>query len=1101
MRRLIVAIEPMFLSRLELPVSGRLIVLFLCLAPAWLSAAEPAPVDLSRDRVLYEVGYSHLDTQWRWTFPQVIREFIPSTVRDNASLFKRYPEYRFNWSGARRYEMMQEYHPDLFEHVRKWVAQGRWFPCGNSWDESDVIVPSAESMIRQILYGRGYFKREFGTESVEFMLPDCFGFPASMPSVLAHCGIRGFSTQKLTWGSAVGIPFNIGRWEGLDGQSVIAALNAGDYNGSVQENLSQSEYWRDRLETNGRRSGLFADYQYYGVGDRGGAPREESVQLVQESVRSTGAVRVVSARADQMFQDITEVQRLRLPVHRGDLLLTEHSAGSITSQGYMKRWNRMNELLADAAERASVAAHLVGAAPYPREKLSRAWQLILGAQMHDILPGTSLPKAYEYSWNDEIIALNAFAEVLRTAVGGVARAMDTRVDGVPLVVYNPLSIEREDVVEAEIEFDSVPGGVQVINARGREVATQLISTNGRKARFLFLASAPSVGFAVYGAKPVAAAPGRSELAVSGRSLENRNYRVTLNDQGDVSSIHDRRMGKELLAAPARLVFTREAPREWPAWNMDWRDRTNPPIGAVDGPAEIRIVERGPVRIALEVKRRSRGSEFVQTVRLASGGGGERIEWANQIDWQSAACALRAEFPLAISNSLATYNWEVGKIQRGNNNPKKYEVPSRQWFDLTDASGKYGVSILTGAKYGSDKPSDNLMRLTLLFTPGVTGDDYREQATQDWGRHEILYGWSSHRGGWREGRPDWHAARMEQPLRAFRVPRHPGKLGSRFSLLEFNSDQVAVRALKLAEDDGGVVVRLQELGGSSRKVQLTSVARVGGIMEINGVEKPLRRVPHRGSGGTVDFAPYQLRGLKLSLQPFNRVKAPVSAPATLPFNADVFSSNVDRRDGRCDDEGRSLPAELMGDRVISEGLSFAMGSRADGASNAVRCEGQRIRLPPGEFNRLYLLAFAVHGDATGDFGVDGSALPLVIQDWSGMIGQWDNRRFAGWVPELTYSITNELLGLKPGFIKRAPIAWYSSHRHHPSRDEEYVYGYVFKHVIRLPAGAKELTLPQNPQIYVLAVTMASNDNDAAIPTAPLYDDFTGRTIVPLRGGAE
>src|ERR1039457_3930185 len=145
------------------------------------------------------------------------------------------------------------------------------------------------------------------------MLPDCFGFPASLPSILSHCGLRGFSTQKLTWGSAVGIPFNVGAWEGLDGESVIAALNAGSYVSTVKENLSLSGKWLERLDTNGEKGGLYTDYRYYGAGDRGGAPTEESVQWVEKSVNSTGAVHVVSAKADQMFLDITDAQKARLP--------------------------------------------------------------------------------------------------------------------------------------------------------------------------------------------------------------------------------------------------------------------------------------------------------------------------------------------------------------------------------------------------------------------------------------------------------------------------------------------------------------------------------------------------------------------------------------------------------------------------------------------------------------------------------------------------------------------------------------------------------------------------------------------------------------------
>jgi alpha-mannosidase len=203
-------------------------LLSLCLiALNTMAAGSKKSPDLTKEKVLYEIGYSHLDTQWRWAYPQVISEYLPNTVNENAPLFEKYPDYIFNWTGANRYRFMKEYHPGDFAKVRAWVAKGRWFPAGSSWEENDVNVPSSESLIRQILLGHDFFKKEFGTESAEYMIPDCFGFPASLPSVLAHCGLRGFSTQKLTWGSAVGIPFNVGVWEGLDGESIIAALNPG----------------------------------------------------------------------------------------------------------------------------------------------------------------------------------------------------------------------------------------------------------------------------------------------------------------------------------------------------------------------------------------------------------------------------------------------------------------------------------------------------------------------------------------------------------------------------------------------------------------------------------------------------------------------------------------------------------------------------------------------------------------------------------------------------------------------------------------------------------------------------------------------------------
>src|SRR5437868_3549421 len=224
----------------------RLLALVLsCLASSAGASAQtptgrPAP-DLSKQPTLYLVGYAHLDTQWRWEYPQVINEFLPKTMHDNFALFEKYPNYVFNFTGANRYRMMKEYWPEDYARLKSYVAAGRWFPAGSAMEEGDVNSPAAESIIRQILYGSRYFRREFGKSSAEYMIPDCFGFPASLPSILAHMGLKGFSTQKLTWGSAVGIPFNVGVWEGPDGGSVIAAFNPGDYSGVIMYDLSKSE--------------------------------------------------------------------------------------------------------------------------------------------------------------------------------------------------------------------------------------------------------------------------------------------------------------------------------------------------------------------------------------------------------------------------------------------------------------------------------------------------------------------------------------------------------------------------------------------------------------------------------------------------------------------------------------------------------------------------------------------------------------------------------------------------------------------------------------------------------------------------------------------
>src|SRR5579863_6322722 len=208
--------------------------------------------DLSKDQTLYVVGYAHLDTEWRWEYPQVINEYIRKTMEDNFRLFEKYPHYVFNFSGANRYRFMKEYFPGEFAQVKKYVDEGRWFPAGSSMEEGDVNAPSAEAIIRQILYGNHWFRKELGKTSAEYMLPDCFGFPASLPTILAHSGVKGFSTQKLTWGSSAdaggpessektpkGTPFDVGVWVGPDGESVLAGLNPGSYGGGIDTDLTK----------------------------------------------------------------------------------------------------------------------------------------------------------------------------------------------------------------------------------------------------------------------------------------------------------------------------------------------------------------------------------------------------------------------------------------------------------------------------------------------------------------------------------------------------------------------------------------------------------------------------------------------------------------------------------------------------------------------------------------------------------------------------------------------------------------------------------------------------------------------------------------------
>ena len=881
------------------------------------------------------------------------------------------------------------------------------------------------------------------------------------------------------------------------------------------------------MQRNGKVSGVFTDYHYYGTGDTGGSPREDSVRMVEAIVSRNpsfvptapnsapvttvgdGALNVVSSTAEQMFLNIRQDQLAGLPRYQGDLLLTDHSAGSITSQTYQKRWNRKNELLADAAEKASVAASWLGARTYPQQRLNNAWTLVMGGQFHDILPGTATPKAFEFSWNDDIIAMNQFAGVLTDATEAITSGLSTDTTGMPIVVYNPLNIAREDVVEASVAFpDRMPKGLQVVAPDGREVPTQIVENKDGMWRILFLAKAPSVGYAVYDVQAVAAQKTNSSLSVTESSLENQRYKIQVNEAGDVASIFDKKLNKELLTSPIRLAIKADTPTQWPAWNMDWSDQQKPPRSYVGGVAKIRIAENGPVRVALEVSRETEGSKFVQTIRLAAGDAGNRVEFGNVIDWKTSNANLKATFPLTASNFNATYNWDIGTIQRSTNDERKFEVPSHQWFDLTDHSGAFGVTVLSDCKNASDKPDDQTLRLTLLRTPGIAPRaGYADQATQDWGHHEFVYGLASHSGDWRSGQTDWQAERLNQPLIAFQSSRHPGGLGKSFSILRVSDSRVRVLALKKAEDSDEVIVRIVELDGrAATNVRLSFAAPVVSAREVNGQEQPLGRATVNNGQLVTSLGRYQPRTFALKLAaPSIRMSSPRSEPIALDYDLDVATVDGEKSSAGFNGKGAALPAEMLPGEIAYGGITFRLAG--GDKPNAVVAKGQSIALPSG-LRRVYILAASAGEDQKAAFGIGLKSVDLTIPSWGGFIGQWDDRQWkqtevqipprtppAGTPPDIAAQLQRprtridpygQMVGITPGFIKRSALAWFASHHHTAAgTNEAYSYSYLFAYAIDVPANAEKLVLPRNENIRILAVT-GSNERQKVIPAQPLYD---------------
>ncbi|HEY3389579.1 MAG TPA: glycoside hydrolase family 38 C-terminal domain-containing protein, partial [Prolixibacteraceae bacterium] len=834
---------------------------------------------------------------------------------------EKYPDYVFNFTGSRRYNMMKEYYPDSYKKVADYIKQGRWFISGSSVDEGEVNISSSESVLRQVLYGNLYFKREFNKESYDYMLPDCFGFVATLPSVWSHAGLLGFSTQKLTWRSTNGVPFNVGIWEGPDGKGLVSALNATNYGGSIVERLDKDKEWTARMESNISKYGLSFDFRYYGTGDIGGAPAEKDVKNAVGSIKHDDSnFKVVLTSSDQLFKDITPALRDKLPTFAGDLLLTEHSAGSMTSQAYMKRANRKNEQLAKSAEQLASVADWLGGAAYPMNKINNAWDLVLGSQFHDILPGTSTPLAYNYAWNDEFIAMNGFSEVMKNSVSVLAQGLNTQVEGKAIVVYNPVATEREDVVTADLNYTKLPANIKVVDRNGNTVPSQIITSAGKKLTIIFLAKLPSAGLAVYDVRETKEAVAPTTMTASKDSIENDYFKVKIDANGDIASIYDKKALKEVLSKPASLQFQQERPSQWPSWNMDWNDRKNPPFDFMNKEVTVKVVEQGPVRIALEVTKKGQNSAITQIISLAAGEAGKVIEVNNKIDWQSKEVSLKAAFPTTVTNEFATYGLNTAAIQRTTNNDVKFEVPSRQWIDITDRPNNYGVSILEDCKYGSDKPDNNTLRLTLMYTPKA--NSYVYQSTQDWGIHEFKYGIYAHSGDWVYAKTPWRGSFMNAPLIGFETSKHDGAIGKEISLLKINTNKVDVMAFKKAEEGDYYIVRFNELyGKDATGVSVSFPGKIVDAYEINGQEIKIGTANFTNGTLNFDMTKFLMRSFAVK---FEKSALAIAKPAqqnvTIPYNEDAISFDKNRSDGNMVN-GLTLPAELVPAEITSEDISF------------------------------------------------------------------------------------------------------------------------------------------------------------------------------------
>ena len=746
------------------------------------------------------VGHAHIDSAWLWPIRETKRK-CARTFSNQLRLMERYPEHRFVCSQAVQYQWVKDLYPEIYEQIRTRVSEGRWEPVGGMWVESDANVPSGESLVRQLVFGKRFFIDEFGVETSELWIPDVFGYSAALPQIARQAGVTSLVTQKMSWNDTNVFPHSTFWWEGHDGSRVLAHFPpANTYNGefSVAELVNSQRNFKEHGRS--ERS-LYP----FGYGDGGGGPTAAMLEYARRLADVPGlpAVEIGSAGG---FLDALQAAEPELAIWVGELYL-EYHRGTLTTHADVKLANRRGEEALRAAEMWSVAAGLDR-----RRELDEAWKLLLLQQFHDIIPGSSIEWVYEDSARDHAAVLAAARRVGDEAQAAVAPA-----DGQSWVVFNPSSYERTEVAE---------------------------TPDGR----LAYVHAPACGWG-----PVAGSAHDpvEPVRVSDGRLSNGRLRVAWDQQGLLTSVFDLVADREVLAAGQRAnVFQlhEDNPKAFDAWEVD-RSYLDSVVDLVDIES-IEELENGPLRGAVRFTRRFGGSRLEQTMRLSAGSG--RLEFHTAVDWREHHRFLKVAFPVAVRSARATYEIQHGHLERPTItntswDEARFEVCGQRWADLSEPG--YGVALLNDCKYGYDIRG-NVMRLSLLRAPG-----YPDPAA-DQGHHRFAYALLPHRGDLMQGRVVEEAESFNLPLQV-RAGTGAGQV------VRVGRPGISVEAVKWADRGEGVVVRLCEVWGMRGPVPIETGFAFASVARTDLLEREQEQVDHDGTSLVLDVRPFELVTLRFA----------------------------------------------------------------------------------------------------------------------------------------------------------------------------------------------------------------------------------------------
>ena len=790
------------------------------------------------------IGHTHIDVAWWWTVAQT-REKVCRSFATVLKLMDEYPHYRFMSSQPQLYAFLKERHPELYARIRQRVAEGRWEPEGGMWVEADCNLTSGESLVRQFIHGKRFFKDEFGVDCRILWLPDVFGYSGALPQIMKQCGIQYFMTTKLAWNQFNKMPYDTFRWRGIDGTEIlthlITTLGVGQpvknffttYNGMLHpdaliggwQRYQQKEINNDILVS-------------YGYGDGGGGPTRamlENSDRMEKGV--TGLPRVRQAFARTYFDELNaRVQGSnRLPVWEGELYF-EYHRGTYTSMARNKRSNRKAELHMMDLELLSVLAQ--DRLPYPAQEMDGMWKTILLNQFHDILPGSSIHEVYEVT-KREYEALERQISALR---GERLAALAAPSDAV--TVFNTKGFASDEAVCLG-QLDAAA----LVDADGARYPVQQTAEGA----VAFLPALPAKGWRAYSVSNQPEPCAAPFALADDHHLETHYYTVELDENGLLSRLYDKENRREVLRPGQRGNLMRmyeDKPIYYDNWDIDIYYTEK--YWDVTELTSLRWTDVGAVSATLELERCVSSSLIRQKIRFYANS--RRIDFETYVDWHEHQHLLKVHFPVDVHTDEATFEIQFGNLKRKVHTNTSWDVArfescGQKWMDLSE--GHYGVSLLNDCKYGHSV-KDGCIGLTLIKS-GI-----EPNPTTDQEEHFFTYALYPHAEGWQQAGTVREAYRLNQPALSVRG----GQAGTEYSLASVQPANVILETVKQAEDGNGVIVRLYETENARTEACLTWNRPIASVEECNCIEEKQADAAFERARIPFVIKPYEIKTFRI-----------------------------------------------------------------------------------------------------------------------------------------------------------------------------------------------------------------------------------------------